>query len=82
MGSEPAARFVTASLHVDYLRPTPLGEELELRGQVIEHKGRKIVIDINLSAKGEVTARGQVVAVRVPEHMFPAPEENNSFDKR
>lgn len=71
MGSEPAARFVTASLHVDYLRPTPLGEVLELRGQVKEHKGRKIVVDISLSANGEVTARGQVVAVHVPEHMFP-----------
>ena len=74
MGSEPAARFVTASLHVDYLHPTPLGEILELRGQVTEHKGRKVVVDITLSVQGQVTAQGQVVAVHIPEHMFPAPE--------
>ena len=36
MGSEPVARFVTASLHVDYLKPTPIDTELELRGRVRE----------------------------------------------
>jgi acyl-coenzyme A thioesterase PaaI-like protein len=74
MGSEPAARFVTASLHVDYIHPTPLGKILELRGQVKEHKGRKIVVNITLSVQGQVTVQGQVVAVHIPEHMFPAPE--------
>ena len=33
-GSEPPLRYVTASLKVDYLRPTPLGPELEIRGRV------------------------------------------------
>jgi len=70
VGSEPAARFVTASLHVDYLKPTPLNEVLELRGQVEEVKGRKIVVNVSLAVKGEVTAKGQVVAVRVPEHLL------------
>ncbi len=74
MESEPAVRFVTASLHVDYLKPTPLGEALELRGTVSEIKGRKVIVDISLSAKGEITARGQIVAVRVPEHIFQAPD--------
>jgi acyl-coenzyme A thioesterase PaaI-like protein len=67
MASEPAIRFVTASLHVDYVKPTPLGEILELRGTVIEIKGRKVIIDISMSAKGEITARGQVIAIQVPE---------------
>jgi len=74
MGSEPAARYVTASLHVDYLKPTPLGETLELRGTVSEIKGRKVVVDITLYASGEMTARGQVIAVQVPEHQFQIPE--------
>jgi acyl-CoA thioesterase FadM len=73
MGSEPVTRFVTASLHVDYVKPTPLGEILELRGSVAEIKERKVIIDISLSVRGEITARGQVVAVRVPEHLFRAP---------
>jgi acyl-coenzyme A thioesterase PaaI-like protein len=67
MTSEPAIRFVTASLHVDYVKPTPLGEILELRGTVVEIKGRKVIIDISMSAKGEITARGQVIAIQVPE---------------
>jgi len=70
IGSEPTIRFVTASLHVDYLHPTPIDAVLEIRGRVTEVKGRKVIVDINLSAKGEVTARGQVIAVQVPENMF------------
>jgi len=31
LGSEPALRFVTASLHVNYLSPTPMGGPLEVR---------------------------------------------------
>lgn len=65
--TEPKFRFVTASLHVDYIAPTPLGVELELRGRVAELKGRKVVSDITLSANGVVTAKGRVVAVQLPE---------------
>jgi acyl-coenzyme A thioesterase PaaI-like protein len=74
MDSKPAARYVTASLHVDYLKPTPLGETVELRGTVSEIKGRKTIVDISLSAGGEITARGQVVAVRIPDYLFQTPE--------
>ncbi|MGD8726678.1 MAG: PaaI family thioesterase [Gemmatimonadales bacterium] len=72
-GSTPPAgqapRFVTAALHVEYVRPTPLGPELEIRGRPKEIKERKVVVDITLSAEGEITARGEVVAVRMPERM-------------
>jgi acyl-coenzyme A thioesterase PaaI-like protein len=67
--SEPPLRFVTASLHVDYLRPTPIAGPLELRSQVKEIKGRKVVVSTTLSVQGEVCARGEVVAVQIPEHM-------------
>ena len=43
MGSQPLLRFVTASLHVDYLRPARIGVPLEVRGNVKEIKGRKVV---------------------------------------
>ena len=69
MDSEPAFRFVTASLHVDYLRPTPLGVPLEVRARVKEIKGRKVVVDAALSAQGIICARGEVVAVQMPENM-------------
>ena len=67
-GSEPPLRYVTASLKVDYLRPTPLGPELEIRGRVREVKGRKVVVEAWLMANGEVCARGEVIAVRLPEN--------------
>jgi acyl-coenzyme A thioesterase PaaI-like protein len=66
MDSEPALRYVTASLHVDYFKPTPAGVELELRGRVKELKGRKVIVEIDLLAEGVPTARGEVVAVQMP----------------
>ncbi len=72
MDSEPALRFLTASLHVDYLKPTPLGVELEIRGRVKEVKGRKVVITEWISASGVITVRGELVAVQVPEAMVAA----------
>ncbi|MBU1171099.1 MAG: PaaI family thioesterase [Proteobacteria bacterium] len=69
MGTEKAFRFVTASLHVDYLRPTPLGGPLEIRGRVEELKEKKVVVTTTVSAEGQVCAKGRVVAVRMPETM-------------
>ena len=72
MGSEPALRFVTASLRVDYVRPTPLGVPLEVRGRVTEIKGRKVVVSATVSVEGQVCAKGEIVAVQMPEQMSPA----------
>lgn len=69
MGSEPPLRFLTASLRVDYLRPTPLGAPLEVRAKVKEIKGRKVIVESALSAGGETCARGEVVAVQMPDHL-------------
>ncbi|MGV1008159.1 MAG: PaaI family thioesterase [Dermatophilaceae bacterium] len=64
---QPPPRFLTASLHVDYLAPTPLGGELILRGSAAEAGERKVVVDVSLSAAGHETVRGRVVAVRLKE---------------
>lgn len=74
MGTDPPLRFVTASLQVDYLHPTPLGVPLEVRGRVKEIKGRKAVVGTTVSAEGKVCVRGQVVAVQIPENMMPRDE--------
>lgn len=71
-GTEPAFRFVTASINVRYLRPTPMGVPLEIRGRVEEIKGRKVVVSARVFAAGEVCATGEVVAVQMPEHMVPS----------
>jgi len=69
-GSLPPLRFVTASLTVDYLRPTPIGVPLEACGRIVEVKPRKVVTDIEVRAAGEICARGRVIAVLMPEHML------------
>jgi acyl-coenzyme A thioesterase PaaI-like protein len=80
MDTEPRLRFVTASLRVDYLQPTPLGIPLEIRGQVKEVGKRKVVVAATMSARGKVCARGEVVAVRVPEHLLPGDASKEPTD--
>jgi len=71
MGTSPPLRFVTASLHVDFLRPTPIDGPLEVRGRVKELKPRKVVVAAEVTAQGQVCARGEVVAVLMPDSMLP-----------
>lgn len=70
-GTQPSVRFLTASLHVNYLKPTPIDAILEVRAHIKEIKGRKVVIASRLIADGQVCATGEVVAVQVPEHLMP-----------
>jgi acyl-coenzyme A thioesterase PaaI-like protein len=63
-------RFVTAHLGVDFLAPTPLGVELELRATTTEVRENKVVVDVELSAEGKVTARGHVICVEAPASLF------------
>jgi acyl-CoA thioesterase FadM len=53
---------------VDFLKPTPLVGPLEIRGRVTEIKGRKVIVETTVLVAGIVTARGEVVAVQMPEH--------------
>jgi acyl-coenzyme A thioesterase PaaI-like protein len=69
VGSEPSPRFVTAHLEVDYLLPTPLAD-FHLVGRLVEIKGRKVVVETELSVDGTVTATGSAVLVEIPEHLF------------
>lgn len=69
VGEAPSPRYVTASLKVDYLKPTPHGAELELRARVTERSERKAVIAVTVTAAGVETVRGEVVAVRMPDSM-------------
>ncbi len=68
-GINPAAdgapRFVTASLQVDYKKPTPIGKELYLTGQVREITDRKVIVTIQLNVDDTVCAEGTVVTVEM-----------------
>ena len=68
-GTDTVPRFVTAALRVDYLKPTPLGTELEIRSRVVEKSEKKAVVSVAVTAAGIQTVRGEVVAVRMPKTM-------------
>lgn len=64
---QPLKRFVTASIKVDYLAPTPVNATLELRARVREIQGRKVWVDVTLSADGKVRAKGETLMIQLPE---------------
>ncbi|CAM4021858.1 PaaI family thioesterase [Janibacter anophelis] len=68
-GSEPPLRYVTASLQVDYVAPTPMGVELTLRGTIEEVGEHKVVVSETVHAGETLVARGRVVAVLMPAGM-------------
>lgn len=68
-GRDPTPRFVTASLKIDFLRPTPVGVELLLRSRPVEVGERKVLVELNVYADAVECARAQVVAVRAPSTM-------------
>ncbi len=71
---EPLSRFVTASLNIDFLEPTPLGVELEIRGKILEIKGRKVTIDLLLIANKKHCAKAKAIFVQLPtSHHFKKP---------
>ena len=66
IGSEPEIWCATASMTVEYLRPTPLGTPLHLRSEVVEHDDRRTTVTCVLEADGKERARARIDAVRVP----------------
>ncbi|MGB9739839.1 PaaI family thioesterase [Chloroflexus sp.] len=69
-GTAPYLRYLTASLRVNFLKPTPLGPELIIHGRVKEIAGRKMVVEAWIEVDGETTVQGEVVAVQAPDHML------------
>lgn len=65
LGSTPFVRFVTGSITVDYLKPTPLDSTLALIGKVESINGRKVNINLTLVADGEICAKGKMLAIRL-----------------
>lgn len=64
-GAEPT-RFVTGSLKVDFLKPTPQGVPLIAIGIVEEIHPKKWKVSTEVFANDEMCARGEVIAVVMP----------------
>ena len=71
-GTDQTPRFVTGSLQVDYKKPTPAGQELLLTGKAVEIGERKVIVEVSFRAGETETARGRVIAVRIPPTMAKA----------
>jgi acyl-coenzyme A thioesterase PaaI-like protein len=69
-GTDPPLRYLTASLQVSYVAPTPLGVELEARGVIVEVKERKVIVDVTVRAGEVQTALGRVIAVLAPDEFI------------
>ncbi len=65
--TEQPVRYVTASLKVDFRAPTPMGTELTIRGRLRSMEGRKLWIDMTLSAGDKVCASAEMLAIRLRE---------------
>jgi len=67
MDTEPSFRFLTGSLSVKYLKPTPINCTLQIRGRIRGIEGKKVTIDVDVIANGVITVKGEVVAIQVPD---------------
>ncbi|MBO8157157.1 MAG: PaaI family thioesterase [Bacillaceae bacterium] len=66
-GTEPP-RFVTASLNVNFLKPTPQDVPLRAVGTVEEIHPKKWKVNTEVYANDTLCATGEVVAVVMPEN--------------
>ncbi|PKQ61324.1 thioesterase [Labilibaculum filiforme] len=68
LSASNAPRCVTASLQVKYLKPTPIGGEIEIKGKIKEIGARKVIVEAELFANGVLCVVGEVVSVLVPDN--------------
>lgn len=64
-------RCVTASLNVEYLKPTPIDTELKLVGRVEKIIKRRVTVNVELWANNIMCVKGKSVVVQVPPNWRP-----------
>ncbi|MBN1801687.1 MAG: PaaI family thioesterase [Candidatus Lokiarchaeota archaeon] len=57
--------YVTRSLSINYLKPTPLRKSVHLRARVVEKKEKSMKILCELFSKNQLCATGEVVLVKI-----------------
>lgn len=64
-GTQPEITYVTGTLTVRYLLPTPIGTELLLRARVTELYPKKALLTCSLLAADKECVQADIIAVRV-----------------
>ena len=62
-------RYITARLEVDYLKPVPMDQEIQVRAKLEDLGERKAIIQMEMEVEGQVRARARMVAVGVKDNM-------------
>ncbi len=70
LGSKEHVMYVTASIYVELLRPTPLDKPVHLRARVKEISGPRISVTCSLFSGDVKCATGEIIAVRVDVDKF------------
>jgi len=65
IGTEPRIYCATAQLNLSLIKPTPMGAPIHLAARVRSVEGRKIWVDCEVFSRDTLTARGEVLAVRI-----------------
>ena len=66
VGADPNLWCVTGRLTVNYRKPTPMGQPVELSARIVDSSEKKAVVETTVKSGGEVTAEGETIAVLVP----------------
>jgi acyl-coenzyme A thioesterase PaaI-like protein len=67
IGSEPHLHYATANFELKYLRPTPIGAELELTARIVNRTERTYVLSCDLRAGEKTCVTATLEAIQVPE---------------
>lgn len=71
LDSLPLIWCVTASLKIDYLKPTPIGTAIRLEASILQKEGRKVWLSCDVFSNKLKTVTAEVLAIRVnPDDWF------------
>ena len=65
-GTRPPITYVTGTLAVKYLIPTPTEKPLELRAMVMELGAKKAIVHCSVFVENKECVKGEVIAIRAP----------------
>jgi acyl-CoA thioesterase FadM len=67
VGEAPEIWCVTGRLTVNYMAPTPIDKDIEVRATIVEFGERKTRVRTRVYSGDTQTAEGEVIAIRVPD---------------